>query len=151
MFFQLPGCRKLTYFLAGAFGTVVLGAALTGCQSGPEVITHEENNLAAAGFVVRPANTPARQAMLQRLPANKFVTRTHHDVVHYVYADPVVCDCLYVGTQEAYGKYRLAQQQQHLADEQRETAQSYSDASWNWDAWGPGAYRGFWYGSGYGW
>ena len=43
-----------------------------------------ESDLSAAGFRVRPANTPQRQAMLARLPAHKVLMRQHDGVVHYV-------------------------------------------------------------------
>ena len=43
-------------------------------------VPHHEDNPAAAGFIVRPAN--------------RFVQRQHVDTVHYVYADPLVCGCL---------------------------------------------------------
>ena len=89
--------------------------------------------------------------MLARLPANQFVMRQNGDVVHFVYADPLVCGCLYVGTQQTYDQYKANQLQQHLADEQSMTAQTYSDAAWNWNSWGPwggpvGPVPGFVYG-----
>jgi hypothetical protein len=117
---------------------VLLGAALLlACQSQQQLVSEKEDRLAAAGFVVKLANTPQRQAMLARLPANKFVMRQNGDTVHYVYADPLVCACLYVGTQQAYNQYRSNQLAQHLADEQALNAQTYSDAAWQWEAWGP--------------
>jgi hypothetical protein len=118
-------------------GIALIGVlAIAACQSQSAFVTQNEDNLAAAGFVVRPANTPERIAMLNRLPPHQFVQRINGDVVHYVYADPLVCGCLYVGTQQAFNQYKLHQLQQHLADEQLMTAQTYSDASWNWAAWG---------------
>ena len=131
---------------AGVIACVVL-LALSACQTPQQQVTDKEDNLSAAGFQVRPANTPERQAMLHRLPAHRFVQRTRGDVVSYVYADPLVCNCLYVGSQDAYGRYRMHMQQQQLADEQQMTAQMYSDPGWNWGAWGPN----FGYGPGYGW
>src|SRR5271170_6933738 len=126
---------------------------LSACETQQQRVEERENNLSAAGFLIRPANTPERQAMLHRLPPHQFVRRVNGDVVHYVYADPLVCGCLYVGTQQAYNQYKLHQQQQNLADEQHMTAQTYSDATWNWNAWGPWgpAPYGFVYGPGYGW
>jgi hypothetical protein len=128
--------------------------ALAACQTQQQIISAHEDNLAAAGFIIRPANNPERQAMLKRLPPHQFVQRVNGDTVHYVYADPLVCGCLYVGTQQAYNQYKRDQQQKNLADEQLMTAQSYSDAAWNWNAWGPwgpvGPY-GFVYGPGVGW
>ena len=132
---------------------ILLGiVGLSACETQQQRITHHEDNLAAAGFVVRPANTPERVAMLGRLPSNRFIQRTSGDAVHYVYADPLVCGCLYVGTQQAYNQYKRDQLDKHLADEQRMTADSYADAAWNWNAWGPwNSSYGFAYGPGYGW
>jgi hypothetical protein len=90
--------------------------------------------------------------MLNRLPPHRFVKRIHGDVVHYVYADPLVCDCLYVGTQQAYSQYQNYLQQKSLADEQATTAQMYSDPAWSWGAWGPwGPGYGSYFGGGFGW
>src|SRR5271170_4425776 len=118
--------------------SLLLGiGALAACQTQQQIVSAREDNLAAAGFIISPANTPERQAMLNRLPPHQFVQRVNGDIIHYVYADPLVCGCLYVGTQQAYNQYRLHQLQQHLADEQLMAAQTYSDATWNWGAWGP--------------
>ncbi len=116
---------------------VLTTLALSACQTQQQLITAREDKLAAAGFIIKPANTPERQTMLTRLPANQFVTRQNGDTIHYVYSDPIVCGCLYVGTQQAYNQYRANQLAQHLADEQQMSAQMYSDAAWNWSAWGP--------------
>jgi hypothetical protein len=137
-----------------AAAVLLLGmGVLAGCQTQQQIVTEREDNLAAAGFIVRPANTPERQAMLNRLPAHQFVQRVNGDTVHYVYADPLVCGCLYVGTQQAFAQYKLHEQQQNLANEQLMTAQAYSDPAWSWNAWGPWgpAPYGFVYGPGYGW
>ncbi|HEY2531394.1 MAG TPA: hypothetical protein VGJ20_26265 [Xanthobacteraceae bacterium] len=45
------------------------------------------DSLSAAGFLVKPATTPERQAMLQKLPPNRFIQRASGESVHYVYAD----------------------------------------------------------------
>lgn len=75
--------------------------------------------------------------------------RTKGDTVHYVYADPLVCGCLYVGTQQAYAEYKRHEQEQNLADERQMTAETHSDAAWNWGAWGHwGPGYGFGYGMG---
>jgi hypothetical protein len=135
-------CANAALFMIGL-------TLIAGCQTSPERVARREDYLAAAGFVVRPANTPERQAMLARLPAHKFVMRTHGDKVHYVYADPTVCQCLYVGSQQAYSKY-LADRQTRRQDKQLVdaleanhqaadadfNAQAYSDPNWNWTVWG---------------
>jgi hypothetical protein len=128
--------------------------ALPACQTQQQAVSAHEDNLAAAGFIIRPANTPERQVMLNRLPPHQFVQRVNGDTIHYVYADPLVCGCLYVGTQQAYDQYKRDQQQRNLANEQQMTAQTYSDAEWNWGAWGPwgpAVPYGFVYGTAVGW
>jgi hypothetical protein len=124
---------------------------LSGCQTTQQGIIQHESNLSAAGFLVKIANTPERQTMLNRLPPNRFVQRVNGDVLTYVYADPVACGCLYVGTQQAYNQYMENQLQQNLVNQQQMTAQIYSDAAWNWAAWGPWGPLGPIYGPGYGW
>jgi len=137
---------------AGLAALFMAVATLAGCVTPQQAVSEHEDELAAAGFVVRPANTPERQAMLSRLPPHRFVQRVHGDTVHYVYADPLVCNCLYVGSQRAFNRYKRDRAQRRLADEQQMTAEMYSDSAWNWGAWGPwGPDVGFWYGPGPGW
>jgi len=124
--------------------------ALAACATPQQQVSDKEDNLAAAGFTVRPADTGAREAMLHQLPADRFVERVHGADVHYVYADPLVCNCLYVGSQQAYDQYKRHMQQQHLADEQEMTAQMYNDPAWNWGDWGPWG-PGYEWGPGRGW
>lgn len=122
-----------------ALHCVLMGmvALLAACQTAPPDFGAYEDNLAAAGFVMKPANTPQRQAMLARLPAHRFLIRQNGDAIHYVYADPLVCDCIYVGTQQAFSQFRTNQLRQHLIDEQQLVALTYFDAAWSWSAWGP--------------
>jgi hypothetical protein len=133
--------------LAALVGVGVLAA----CQTQQQAIVQHEDNLSAAGFLVRIANTAERQTMLHRLPPNRFVQRVNGDVVTYVYADPVACGCLYVGSQQAYNQYMSNQMQQNLADQQQMSAEIYSDETWNWAAWGPWGPLGPLYGPGPGW
>jgi hypothetical protein len=124
----------------------LLITALGACQSSG--ILQQENDLAAAGFTVRIADSAERQAMLNRLPANQFVQRVYGNDIHYVYADPVVCGCLYLGTQQDFAQY-LANQQLDMQQAQRIALLNYYDAAWNWDAWGPWGPLGPIYGPGW--
>ncbi len=129
---------------------LVLLAGLAGCETQQQVVAAKEDSLAAAGFTQIPANTPQRVAMLSRLPPNRFIRRVHGDTVTYVYGDPLVCDCLYVGSQQAYGQYVAVKQQLQIANEQALAAQEYTDAQWNWGGWGGGFFGpGFGYGLGF--
>jgi hypothetical protein len=116
---------------------------LSACETRQERVAKREDYLAAAGFVLQPANTPERQGMINRLPANRFVRKDRGQDVTYVYADPLVCGCLYVGSQAAYDRYRANMLQQRIANEQAVAAQlSYNDG-WDWGGWGPG-YGALW-------
>ncbi|MBS0379497.1 MAG: hypothetical protein JSS29_13490 [Proteobacteria bacterium] len=142
-------------FLPRAAVLFLVALAVVSCQSAPPNFGAYEDQLAAAGFLMKPANTPARQQMLSRLPPHTFLIRSNGGVTHYVYADPLVCDCLYVGTQQAYDQYRATQMQENLASERQLAALTYDDAAWSWNAWGPwglpDANFGFVYGPMTGW
>ena len=109
--------------------------ALGACQ---QSIVAKENLLTAAGFVISPADTPAKVAAIKSLPANKFVQQTKDGQPVWLYADPTVCKCLYAGNQTAYQNYRQMIFQQNLANEQQMTALMNQEAAWDWGAWGWG-------------
>lgn len=64
------------------------------------------NTFTVAGFVARAANTPDKLRRLKSFPPYRFVTRRSANGVYYVYADPELCVCAYVGTQQALDSYR---------------------------------------------
>src|SRR4249920_3406725 len=101
---MLPTRSKLCFF--------VLFVAVSACAN---QVQNKEDMLAAAGFTLVPANTPQRQAALASLPPHKFVRQERNNKVVYTYADPTICDCLYVGDQGAYGRYRENVFQKKLA------------------------------------
>jgi hypothetical protein len=121
-------------------------ALLAGCQS--TQILQQEDDLTAAGFGVRIANTAQRQDMMNRLPPNRFVQRQSGNNVQYVYADPEVCGCIYVGTQQNFDQY-VSNQQLDYEQAQRIAFLNFYDAEWNWDAWGPWGPLGPIYGPGW--
>jgi hypothetical protein len=124
----------------------LLVAVLAACQS--TQVLQQEDDLSAAGFTVRIADTAERQDMMNRLPPNQFVQRVSGNSVHYVYADPVVCGCLYIGTQQEFDRY-VVNMQLDFAQAQRIAFLNYYDAAWNWDAWGPWGPLGPIYGPGW--
>ncbi len=124
----------------GASLLVLATLGVAACESPQQRINDKENMLAAAGFKVVPANTPARQAALKQLPPNRFSREVRGDRVFYIYPDPTVCGCLYVGNQNAFGTYRAAVFAKNLADEQAMTA---NEMSMDWGPWG--GYPMAWY------
>ncbi len=132
--------KKFALFAAVSWLAVTASA----CETTAERVGQKEDTLAAAGFTALPANTPQRQAELHKLPANKFVRKTAGDKTEYVYADPVVCDCLYIGDQKAYGAYRQDLLSKRIADEQQMAALTYQD-SWDWGGWDWGPWGAGWW------
>jgi hypothetical protein len=126
----------------GALFATTLGLAACAIDPGA-AITNQENNLSAAGFTVLPANTPARATMLSRLPPTELLQGFEGNRVTYLYADPVVCNCLYAGGQEAFGRYQSQQAQRQIASAQLRAAQLNSDFAWQWGPWGYGGGFGY--------
>ncbi len=122
------------------FAICLLAAAslTSACQSPAALIQGKEDMLAAAGFTLQPANTPARLAALKSLPPHKFVQQVQNNTVVYLYGDPTVCKCVYFGSQQAYGAYRGMVFQQNLANEQQMTAMMAQQAAFDFGPWGPG-------------
>lgn len=131
-----------------------LGAAaclLSGCATPQALIAQREDDLAAAGFLIRLANTPQRQAMLETLPPHRFLERLDGISVSYIYADPLVCGCLYVGSEQAFDRYVFERRIEQAARQPQMTSLIYADPTWNWEVWSPGFGPWFRVPSGSGW
>ena len=118
---------------------VVLALSVTGCAAIRAHQTAEtERVLAAAGFQVKPADTPEKLAHPQTLTPRKVVRYVRDGQPQYVYADPETCKCLYVGDEQRYQKFQELSLQKKIADEQMSAAQANREASMNWwGGWGP--------------
>lgn len=116
----------------------VAGVALVGCTYFRNMEAMQtERILAAAGFQMKLADTPQKQAYLQSLPPRKLVPHQREGQVYYIYADPTHCNCLYVGTAGAYQRYQKLALEKQIADEQREAAAMNQAAAMDWNMWGP--------------
>jgi hypothetical protein len=94
-----------------------------------------EQLLADAGFQKKIADTPAKLAHLGTLtPARKLVTHRKDGHLYYVYADPVVCHCLYVGTA---AQYQVALEKRRESEELVAMQQRLDEDSEVWDVWAP--------------
>src|SRR5690348_971057 len=122
---------KLMVF--GTLAGLMLGVA--GCVSPQQQVTQKEDLLAAAGFQIRIADSSRRIAAMKRLPPNKFVTRVVNGQPVYQYADPLVCRCVYFGSQQNWDAYRQEVLAKQLADEAQMTA-IMNQTDWDWGPWG---------------
>ena len=62
--------------------------------------------LTSAGFRVQLANDEAGRRAMNALPPHRFVVHHYGNDVRYLYAEPVHCVCIFIGTQNAYQDYR---------------------------------------------
>ena len=89
-----------------------LACGVGGCTF---ALSNTESLPTQAGFRKLPADTPKRAEHLQTLAPQKLIRRTADGKSYYVFADPSNCKCLYVGSEEAYGKYKTLVQRQEDA------------------------------------
>jgi hypothetical protein len=111
--------------------------SLAGCVSEREILQQREDMLSAAGFRFLPANTPERRTSLASLPPHVVARHVEGDRVGYVFADPTLCNCLFVGDEAAYSRYQQMLFQAHIANAQITAAQMNENAAMWGPWWGP--------------
>lgn len=89
--------RKLSIALLCVLGALT-GAALAQLAT--------DMKLEDAGFVMRKADSAEKLTHIKRVPPRQFVSRVKNGKTYYVYADPEVCQCVFVGDAVAYEAYR---------------------------------------------
>jgi hypothetical protein len=117
-----------------AIATMIVSvAAITaGCSTQETPVQHAqrvEPLLSAAGFHVLPADNPARQAKLQSLTPLKMRFFPREGKMHYWYADPYFCHCIYSGNEQAYDAYQRIKLQQQMAKQDELSAEMNQDAA----------------------
>src|SRR3989442_6608907 len=127
--------RVCTTRMGLAIGLAV-AVTLTGCAAiqRSEARSTEEL-LAAAGFVMRPADTAERQQRLAALPPYRLESRTKDGKVVYTYADPGACQCLYVGGSKEYSEYQRLRVQRQIAEDEAWAGQGTQMDLGNWGPW----------------
>jgi hypothetical protein len=111
------------------------------CASERDRIAEVEQMLAAAGFTMEQADTPGRQAQLASLPPHQVMVQQIEaggtPKTAYVYADPDLCHCLYIGDQRSFQAFQQLAMQKRIADEHLQAAQMEEMARLDWDMWAP--------------
>ncbi len=93
--------------------------SLASALEAPSKLFLDKNSfyLSSAGFRVQLANDAAGKKALRGLPPHQFVTHSIGGQARYFYAEPQHCNCIFVGTQQAYDSYRnMLSQQLQQAD-----------------------------------
>jgi hypothetical protein len=99
---------RKTLFGAVPAIALLLGATLLAALEVPSKPFLDKNSfyLTSAGFKVQIANDAAGKEALHALPPHRFVIHRYGSGVRYLYAEPVHCVCIFIGTQENYQDYR---------------------------------------------
>lgn len=128
--------RRISNPLAIAIlGLVIVTAA--GCKMIEKHKALEtERMLSAAGFQMKLASTPEKQAQVEAMTQRMIVPHDRDGQTFFVYADGEDCKCVYVGNQTNFQEYQKLMQQQNIADQEAMTAAMNEDATMNWGTWG---------------
>ena len=125
--------------LSRVFAAFVLGGLLSSCAMMEAQQTKDtEQLLAAAGFKMKLADTPAKMAHLKTLTQHKIVPHQKDGAIYYIYADATTCQCFYWGQDLSYQRFMQLQEQQNIADEERMTAEMNEQEFIDWDTMGYG-------------
>ncbi|MBT3812061.1 MAG: hypothetical protein HON51_12765 [Gammaproteobacteria bacterium] len=89
----------------------------------------DEKKLAAAGFMVKFADTPEKLAHITSMKQRTILSHIKNGLVFYAYADAEFCKCLYMGTERNYQEYAKL-------NLELQTAEMNQDAAMNWNSWG---------------
>src|ERR1700675_3757421 len=87
---------------------LLLGASLLAALEAPSKPFLDKNSfyLSSSGFKVQVANDAAGRQARHALPPPRFVIPRYGNDVRYLYAEPIHCVCIFIGTQAAYETYR---------------------------------------------
>jgi len=122
---------------------VVATFVLSGCAAmEKQETTSTEQVLAAAGFKMKLADSPAKLAHLKTLTQRKLVSQTNKGQVRYVYADAKYCKCVYAGREVAYQRYQKLALEKRIAAAKRTAVRMNENAAMEWDMWGEGYMEG---------
>ena len=118
---------------------------LNGCaESSQHRAQRLEPMLSAAGFHMLPPDTPQREQELASHTPLKMRYHFSNGKPHYWFADPYVCNCVYVGNEAEFQKYQQLKIQQQTAQREEEAAAMNENAAqeeqFNWMLWPPGPF-----------
>lgn len=131
---------------------VAIGGMLAACQGVTPKTESKRDMLADSGFKVVSLKTPGQTASFKKLPPHKLVRKTYQGKPVWVYADPTMCGCLYMGTQANYNAYIKEASAQMISTAMKANFADdpYSptgmdnavDNDWDWGEWGNPGYYG---------
>ena len=131
----IPAAGRVSFDLqvAGTSPSYRVAVESFGFIDDPWTTKGTEQLLAAAGFEMKLADTPEKLANLSTLtPRRRLIPQERDNRLYYVYADPDLCKCLYVGTST---QYERALQKGFANDQSIAVGQELNALAW--DLWAP--------------
>ncbi len=136
--------KKKIFIISIAF----LSLLITSCAILEEQWANQtEQELIAAGFITKLANSPEKLEKLDAMKQRTIVLHDRNGTNFYIYADNNK-NCIYIGNNKSYQKYQNIKIQKELAAQAAQTAaDNRTAASYNqmtaeqnamdWEMWGP--------------
>jgi hypothetical protein len=88
----------------------LMGCAGTGKTSPFQM----DDMLVEAGFQLHTADTPKKLDFLKKLPQKQLVHKTCNQEIFYFYVDGSSCQCMFVGDEQAYLRFRRLVKQEKM-------------------------------------
>ena len=109
---QLKGKK---YTLISASLVMLIVAFLMGCAGTGKMSPFQmDEMLVRAGFQLHTADTPKKLDFLKSLPQNELVHKTYNEKMFYFYVDGSSCQCVYVGDEQAYQRFRKSVKEEQM-------------------------------------
>jgi len=89
--------------------------------------------LVRAGFQLHTADTAKKLDFLKSLPQHELVHKTYNEKVSYFYVDGSSCQCMYVGDEQAYRRFRQAVKEEQMDEIVETTSHQAQDKMENID------------------
>ena len=100
---------------------MLIVAFLMGCAGTGKISPFQmDEMLVRAGFQMHTADTPKKLDFIKSLPQNELVHKTYNEKVSYFYVDGSSCQCMYVGDEQAYQRFKQSVKEEQM-DEKIET------------------------------
>ena len=123
--------------LGAVAALVVAGFLASGCGTAQRRAVETERLLAAAGFQMRLEDTERESKNMLNLPQREIFPQQRDGKTYFVYADDEYCNCIYVGTEEAYQRFSRMAVESKIAQQRLSASRAQANAALSWGAWGP--------------
>ena len=107
--------------LISAGFAILIFALLMGCAGTGKMSPFQmDEMLVSAGFQLHKADTPKKLSCIKLLPQNELVHKMYNDKIFYFYVDGSSCQCVYVGDEKAYLRFKQLVKEENM-DERIDT------------------------------